>query len=52
MKKTAMTLLGLSLLKAGETAGKVPLAMLDMGASRGDNPLNSSQMISDILQYN
>jgi len=52
MKKIAMTLLGLSLLKAGETAGKVPLAMQDMGASRGDNPLKSSQMISDILQYN
>jgi len=52
MKKIAMTLLGLSLLKAGEVAGKVPLAMQDMGASRGSNPLKSSQMISDILQYN
>ena len=52
MKKIAMMLLGLSLLKAGEVAGKVPLAMQDMGASRGSNPLKSSQMISDILQYN
>lgn len=52
MKKIAMTLLGLSLLNAGETAGKVPLAMQDMGASRGSNPLTSSQMVSDILQYN
>jgi len=52
MKKIAMTLLGLSLLKAGEVVGKVPLAMQDMGASRGSNPLKSSQMISDILQYN
>ncbi len=33
-------------------SGKVPLAMQDESATRGDNPLASSQMITNILQYN
>jgi len=52
MKKLIAYLSGTALLGAGEVlGGKVPLAMPDGGASRGENPLVSSQMLSDILQY-
>jgi formate dehydrogenase subunit gamma len=51
MKKLAMSLLGVSMLNARVIGGHVPLAMQDMGAHQVDNPLVSSQMLSDILQY-
>ncbi len=52
MKKLIAYLLGTALVRAGEQiGGKVPLAMPDGGASRGSNPLTSSQMVHDILHY-
>lgn len=52
MKKLIAYLLGTALVGAGEQiGGKVPLAMSDGGASRGENPLASSQMLQNILQY-
>jgi formate dehydrogenase subunit gamma len=52
MKKLLMFILGLSFLGAKEFVGKVPLAMQDGSAGRAGNPLQSSEMLSNILQYN
>ncbi len=52
MKKLLMLLLGFSLLGAKEIAGKVPLAMIDGSAGRVGNPLQSPQMLNNILAYN
>ncbi len=52
MKKLYLFILGLSLLGAKEFTGKVPLAMQDGSAGRVGNPLQSPEMLSNILQYN
>jgi formate dehydrogenase subunit gamma len=51
MKKLLMFILGLSFLGAKEFVGKVPLAMPDGNAGRAGSPLQSSEMLSNILQY-
>ena len=52
MKKLLLFILGFSLLGAKEFVGKVPLAMQDASASRPDNPLQSPELLSNILEYN
>jgi len=52
MKKLLMLLLGFSLLGTKVFAGKVPLAMPDGSAGRVGNPLQSPEMLSNILSYN
>ena len=52
MKKLSILLLGFSLLGAKEIVNKVPLAMPDGSAGRVHNPLQSPEMLSNILQYN
>jgi formate dehydrogenase subunit gamma len=52
MKKLYLFILGFSLLGAKELAGKVPLAMQDGSAGRVGNPLQSPEMLNNILQYN
>lgn len=52
MKKIMILIFSFAYTYAAQVAGKVPLAMQDESASRGDNPLVSSQIITNITQYN